>query len=183
MNTKEKFDSAAASKWLERSEQEFPYEKQIIEFKERLFSLFESGSQTHDWEQFLLKGFYIYEIIEFLTVNSFLNHPRPQWKLLQRRAARKANKKLFQVIRVCWHGSQRGQHVQGYLSHLECRTQFVVCLILCMVWGHSWRNRDLNDKQILQRREPIRSSSADTSDCSISSDPVWPTSLAASHRR
>ncbi len=65
MNTKEKFDSKVASEWLEKLEQEFPYEKQVIEFKERLFSLFETSSKTQDWEQFLLKGLNLYEITDF----------------------------------------------------------------------------------------------------------------------
>ena len=56
MNMKEKFESGKAAKWLEKAEQAYPYEKQVVEFKERLFNLFETNAQTQDWEQFLLKG-------------------------------------------------------------------------------------------------------------------------------
>lgn len=53
---KDKFDSNAAAKWLEMAEQAYPYDKQVIAFKERLFSSYELDSQNQDWEEFLLKG-------------------------------------------------------------------------------------------------------------------------------
>ena len=70
MNMKEKFESTAASKWLEKAEQAYPYEKQVIEFKERLYNLFETSSQTQDWEQFLLKGI---DILLLLQKNVKIN--------------------------------------------------------------------------------------------------------------
>lgn len=56
MKIKDKFDSNAAAKWLEKAEQAYPYDKQVIAFKERLFSSYELDSQNQDWEEFLLKG-------------------------------------------------------------------------------------------------------------------------------
>ena len=50
----DKFESNSASKWLAKAEQFFPYEKQVIEFKERLFSVLEQS--VDQWETFLLKG-------------------------------------------------------------------------------------------------------------------------------
>lgn len=55
-NLKEKYELSTASKWLEKAEKAYPYERSVIEFKEQLFNLFESNSHSEDWEQFLLKG-------------------------------------------------------------------------------------------------------------------------------
>ncbi len=59
LNSKDKFDSTSASKWLEKAEQAFPYDQQVLELKERLFNILESNTQNNDWEMFLLKGLVI----------------------------------------------------------------------------------------------------------------------------
>lgn len=56
INIKEKFDTTLASKWLERAELVYPYEKQVVLLKERLFNLYETSLSNKEWENFLLKG-------------------------------------------------------------------------------------------------------------------------------
>ena len=57
MNLTDKYDSNMAAKWLEMTVKHFPYDKQVVEFKERLANHFESDRRfSNDWESFLLNG-------------------------------------------------------------------------------------------------------------------------------
>jgi hypothetical protein len=62
---KDKFDSNGAAKWLEKAEKAYPYDKQVIAFKERLFSSYELDSQNQNWEEFLLKGSITFSKLNF----------------------------------------------------------------------------------------------------------------------
>ena len=76
----DKFDSNQAAKWLNKADQHFPYESQVIEFKERLFANLEfqtnsDDSSTNEWEMFLLKGLeqnYYNEELHFKLVKMYL---------------------------------------------------------------------------------------------------------------
>jgi len=77
----DKFDSNQASRWLNKADQYFPYESQVIEFKERLFANLEfqtvnsDDPSTNEWEMFLLKGLeqnYYNEELHFKLVKMYL---------------------------------------------------------------------------------------------------------------
>lgn len=66
----DRYDSNTASKWLAKAEAFFPYDKQVIEFKEKLFDTLERAStQSNSWELFLLKGLVISLLLKIIFLH------------------------------------------------------------------------------------------------------------------